>query len=296
MLAEVGLAAYSLGSAQRLADWFRDCEHIEIGQIESLEPMGGIEGVRIAELRVERSLWTADCADTWNLLVQDAGHPDGQRLVVGDRSIWFLARMWHHREEFDWEADRALFEIEMHRRLQRVIAWLPLETGHGQTFVVLQSSGPTPPSNPTSVRGRSGRDISLESFEADLWREIRRSTPQIESKGYLTIERDGTVSFLRQTSSEGMILAPWEMSSLLATIEREGFFELPRSVGIACCPDSTSSVLAVRSCQGRHEVFLNGKPNQASVRDIDAYGRIRRIWDAIPSSMLERLMEKRRWR
>lgn len=262
-----------------LDDLVRACEHIEIGRIESSRPIEGLDGPRIATVRVERSIWTADCADTFDVLVSDPASAGQRSAVEGDLAIWFLANSPFSRD-FDSSARLELYRIRREHGLEVPIARLALERTGQQTRVVL----PWPESVlPEDVR-ESARSCGV--FETWLWRRILADTPRIESwtEG-LTLGPDGHGSFSKNGYTEGLVLVPSALRSILGTIERENFYALPRKIGSSPGPDSNGWALSVRSWLGCHEVLVAGSPDPRSAEEVAAYARAMRIRQALPHSM-----------
>jgi hypothetical protein len=290
LLAFVGLLPLLSQTVPTLDDLVRACEHIEIGRIESLRPIEGLEELRIATLRVERSIWTADCADEFDFLVLPGSNADQRTIVEGDLAIWFLADTGFRWDEFDSAARRALHSIRWGHPLERLVGHLTIERSDDRDLVVLPWSEPALPgallvSAKLQTRGTPRQLVPSERFETWLWRAILENTPQIFSRSLdLTIGPDGRGSFSKK-ETESLVLVPSALRSILATIDRENFYSLPTKVGDSPGPDSNGWDLTARTWRGQHRVLVAGPPNRNSADDVDAYARMLRIRDSLPRSM-----------
>jgi hypothetical protein len=271
-LAFVGLLPLLTQTAPALDDLVRACEHVEIGRIESLRPIEGLEGLRIATLRVEESIWTADCADAFEFLVSDDSSAT-QGTRIGDLAVWFLADSGFRRDEFDSGARTELNRIRRERGLERLVGRLDIERKDGGGLVRLPGSEPS---------------IATGPFEIRLWRAVFETTPRIESPSLgLKIGPDGHGSLSQGADTEGIVLVPSALRSILATIDQEKFYSLPRMIGDSPGPDSGGWSLKVWTWRGHHEVLVAGPPNRRSAEAADAYARMLRIRAALPRSMRE---------
>jgi hypothetical protein len=284
-LAFVGLLPLLTQTAPALDDLVRACEHVEIGRIESLRPIEGLEGLRIATLRVEESIWTADCADAFDFLVTDDSSAT-QGIRVGDLAVWFLADSGFQSDPFDSATRKELYRI----RPERLTGRLSLERKDDQTRVVLPwSESAIPEDLRASARprphGDPGQSIPSGPFEIWVWREIFKDTPRIRCRtDGLVIGPDGHGSITNR-ETEGLVLVPSALRSILGTIDRENFYSMPRKIGNSPGPDSAGWELEVRTWRGHHIVLVAGPPDKRSTADVDAYARIMRIRSVLPRSM-----------
>ncbi len=263
-----------------LGDAFLASDEIEIARVEASERIEGIPDASIVTLRIERSIWTSGCTEVRTVLVHDDWDASPRPLRLEDRSVWFLVGFASTVDEWDESARVDLLHRKVDRRYENVVCRLPIEVIDDVTRVSLPNQDWKPLNR---ALGDDPRQlIDLGQFEGLLWKNVRASTPCIEVRGEFTISSNGVVSTSYGRKPSGVVLAPWELSWLLSTIDRERFFDLPRAIGKDDGPDMPGRLLAVRTCEGRHEVVFVGRPDRRSAADVDACGRIERIWDAIP--------------
>lgn len=286
MLAPLFLVAFCSQSAPWLGDAFLACHDIEIARVEAIERVEGIPEVCLATLRIERSVWVADCKDVRTVLVHDGWDASPGPLGVGDRSVWFLVSGVYRQDEWDRAARLCLAD----RSFERLVCRLPIESANREPRVSLPNQDWDPIDR---VPDDFPQSIGLREFEELLGCEILNRTPRIESQGNFVIESGGAVSWERHPH-RSMSLAEDEMDSVLAAVERERFFDLPQILGASpCCPDAGGGrSLAVRTFAGRHWVYVRGKPDRNSTRDINACWRFERVWQSIPQRVTRGFSER----
>jgi hypothetical protein len=269
--------------------------------------------IEVAEIDVERTLWSADDASRVFLAMPRARGPEFTSTAT--RSIWFLAPSTPLRA-----ADRAAQETttdwaSIERLVDDDCGRLEIvdETPHAVVSIPTarfnlprDSEPPIPPEANIAARSRraSLRDVEVRirlAIDADT----PRITAELESFGpckfRVRIEPDGTM-FTTECGPEmsrgrSMIAAEW----IIAACEREQFFSLPRVVGrdrtraadgdgCTIPPPSdgkagaTRLVLHIRTVRGDKAVVIGAPPDRRRDKeaDVDAYERALRIWSSIP--------------
>lgn len=267
-----------------LGEAFLACHDIEIARVEAIERIDGIPDTLLAKLRIERSIWVADCEDVRTVLIHEGCDASPQPLSIGDRSVWFLVDWIFRPEEWDASARR---ELRLNHQFERVVCRIPIETG-GQAPHVLLPRDEWKPFVVWNDSGGAGR-MELSKLEELLWKEIRQRTPRVEghddssSDREFAIEPDGDV-FWPSHPNRRMPLHTDEMNSIFAAVERERFFDLPHILGPSPkSPDSGGGRrLAVSGLAGRHWVYVREPPERNSTKDADAIWRFGRVWQSIP--------------
>ena len=267
-----------------LAEAFLVCHDIEIAPVEAIERIDRIPDTLLAKLRIERSIWVADCEDVRTVLLHEGWDGSPQPLSIGGRSVWFLVDSISRPEEWD---TRARIELWSHHRFERVGCRIPIETWGAAPYVLLPKDD-WKPFDAWKDPGGADR-MELSKLEELLWAEIRRRTPCVEghsagtSNGNFVIEPGGEVTWPTHPNRR-IPLHEDEMHSILAAIERGGFFEIPHIPGPS--PKASDSgggrSLAVSGLVGRHWVYVREPPDPKVTKAVNVIWRFDRIWKSIP--------------